>query len=69
MAIQFTYVTIDTPCGGIQIPIPTLSIPFPPALPFPPFPFPPKFSIPWPDCSLLKHTVGSATEPPEDSVP
>lgn len=63
-----TTVSIPTPCGTFtyKIPIPGL-----PPLPFPPnlnFKFPPDWSIPFPDCSLLKHT-GSAPEPPEDSEP
>jgi hypothetical protein len=59
--------SIPTPCGTFKykLPIPGLPpIPFPPAFSFKL----PSFSIPFPDCSLLKHT-GSAPEPPEDSEP
>lgn len=59
---------IDTPCGPvpIKIPVPGLNLPsFPPDLPFPFFL---TFTIPMPDCSLLKH-IGSAEEPASDSVP
>lgn len=60
--------TIQTPCGPItiKVPVPGLSLPsFPPDLPIPFFL---TFTIPMPDCSLLKH-IGSADEPESDSHP
>ena len=62
-------IPIETPCGtvSVKVPVPDLpSIAFPPDI-FP-LPFPPKFTLPMPDCSLLRH-LGSAPEPAEDSTP
>lgn len=61
-------VSIDTPCGPIGV-SKVINAPFD----FPPdfsffLNFPPKFAIPWPDCSLLCQK-NSAPEPPEDSTP
>lgn len=62
-------VGIPTPCGPYYPMIPVPDLPGLPAFP-PPLPaFPPTFKIPLPNCSLLKHTKGSAPEPPEDSFP
>jgi hypothetical protein len=62
-------VTLQTPCGPASVDLPGLPG-FPPSFTFDilPLPFPPKFTIPMPDCSLKDH-LGSAPEPPEDSVP
>jgi hypothetical protein len=61
---------IRTPCGDIEVPLP--SIPFPPPLPsldIFPLPFPPKFAIPLPDCDIIKDAIGAAAEPESDSRP
>lgn len=62
-------VTIQTPCGPVEI---KTNVPDPPIPDFSIFlniKFPPKFPLPLPDCSLLNHVSGSAPEPPEDSEP
>lgn len=62
--------TIKTPCGDLSFTIP--GIPFPPPLPslnIFPLPFPPKFTIPLPDCDVVKDAIGAAKEPDEDSKP
>lgn len=68
MAAVAVGVDIPTPCGNVKVQqivnLPGLSIDFSFLLNFPP-----KFYIPWPDCSLLKHTKNSVPEPPEDSQP
>lgn len=60
--------SIPTPCGSFKYKLPLLGLP---SIPFPPsFDFKlPSFSIPFPDCSLLKHTEKGVPEPPEDSEP
>ena len=66
--MTYTEAVIQTPCGPIpvKVPVPGLELPaFPPSLPFPFFL---TFTIPMPDCSLLKH-IGSAEEPASDSHP
>jgi hypothetical protein len=62
--------TIQTPCGPLTVPIP--SIPFPPPLPslsIFPIPFPPKLAFKLPDCDVVKAAIGAKTEPPGDSLP
>jgi len=60
-------IPIVTPCGEILVKV-VVELPFPSfSLPLP-IPFPPKFAIPLPDCSILKHT-NSVPDPPEDSEP
>lgn len=61
--------TFHTPCGDITVPLPTLSIPFPPDISIFPLPFPPKLYIPFPDCDLIKDAVGATPEPASDSTP
>ena len=61
-------IDIETPCGTVQV-YRVINVPFE----FPPdfsffLNFPPKFHIPWPDCSLLCRK-NSAPEPAEDSLP
>lgn len=61
---------IKTPCGDLSFVLP--EIPFPPPLPdlnLFPLSFPPKFSIPLPDCDVVKKAIGAAQEPDSDSVP
>jgi hypothetical protein len=68
MAVVAVGVELDTPCGPVEvkklITVPGFDFDFSFLLNFPP-----KFYIPMPDCSLLKHTVGGVPEPPEDSQP
>lgn len=62
--------TIQTPCGPLTFDIPLPN--FPPGLPdlnIFPLPLPPKFSIPLPDCDVVKNAIGAAKEPEGDSKP
>lgn len=60
---------IPTPCGMLEIPLPSFTIPGLPNLNIFPLPFPPKFSIPLPDCDVVKNALGAAQEPDGDSQP
>ncbi len=58
-------IDIPTPCNNVTVkqavdlPIPSFDFSFV-------LNFPPKFYIPWPDCSIVQR-LGSAPEPAEDS--
>ena len=61
-------ISIPTPCGGITVyKVINLPFSFPPDFSFF-INFPPKFHIPWPDCSWLCR-ANSAPEPASDSKP
>jgi hypothetical protein len=60
---------VDTPCGKIMIPLPSITIPGLPSLNIFPLPFPPELSIPMPDCDVIKNAIGAVAEPAEDSQP
>ena len=59
-------IKVPTPCGELEIPLPTLDIPLPSFNIFP-LPFPPKLSLPMADCDVVKQAIGATSEPEEDS--
>lgn len=60
---------VMTPCGKLEIPLPSFTLPGLPSLNIFPLPFPPKLSIPLPDCDVVKNAIGAAQEPEGDSKP
>lgn len=60
---------LNTPCGPLSFTIPGFELPALPSLNIFPLPFPPKFTIPMPDCDVVKNAVGAAQEPEGDSKP
>lgn len=59
---------VMTPCGLLEIPLPTFTLPGLPSLNIFPLPFP-TLSIPMPDCDVIKNAIGAAAEPEEDGKP
>lgn len=62
-------IPVMTPCGMLEIPLPSFTLPGLPSLNIFPLPFPPKLSIPLPDCDVIKKAIGAAAEPEEDGKP
>lgn len=59
-------IKVPTPCGELEIPLP--SFPFPALPDLPSFAFKlPKLSLPMPDCDVVKQAIGATGEPEEDS--